>query len=77
VAGRSGYATCLSYDIDSTDWTDPGPRAIQQAVAAATAGSVVSMHFGHPGTVEALPGILDDLSARGLTPVTASVLLAP
>lgn len=77
VAGRSGYSTCLSYDIDSTDWTDPGPRAIRQAVAAATAGSVVSMHFGHPGTVEALPGILDDLSARGLTPVTASTLLAP
>jgi peptidoglycan/xylan/chitin deacetylase (PgdA/CDA1 family) len=76
VAGRSGYATCLSYDIDSTDWTDPGPAAIRQAVAAATAGSVVSMHFGHPGTVEALPGILDDLTARGLTPVTASTLLA-
>jgi peptidoglycan/xylan/chitin deacetylase (PgdA/CDA1 family) len=77
VAGRSGYATCLSYDIDSTDWTDPGPAAIRQAVAAATAGSVVSLHFGHPGTVDALPGILDDLTARGLTPVTASTLLAP
>jgi len=77
VAGRSGYSTCLSYDIDSTDWTDPGPAAIREAVAAATAGSVVSLHFGHPGTVEALPGILDDLTARGLMPVTASALLAP
>lgn len=77
IAGRSGYPTCLSYDIDSTDWTDQGPRAIRGAVAAATAGSVVSMHFGHPGTVEALPGILDDLAGRGLTPVTASTLLAP
>lgn len=77
IAGRSGYGTCLSYDIDSTDWTDPGPSAIRRAVAAATAGSVVSLHFGHPGTVEALPGILDDLAARGLTPVTASTLLAP
>ena len=77
VAGRSGYATCLSYDVDSTDWTDPGPRAIRQAVAAATAGSVVSLHFGHPGTVGALPGVLDDLAARGLAPVTASTLLAP
>lgn len=77
IAGRSGYPTCLSYDIDSTDWTDPGQRAIRGAVAAATAGSVVSMHFGHPGTVEALPGILDDLAGRGLTPVTASTLLAP
>ena len=77
IAGRSGYATCLSYDIDSTDWTDPGPQAIRQAVSAATAGSVVSLHFGHPGTVAALPGILDDLAARGLTPVTASTLLTP
>ena len=76
VAGRSGYPTCLSYDVDSTDWTDPGVRAIRQAVAAATAGSVVSLHFGHPGTVDALPGLLDDLAARGLTPVTASALLS-
>ena len=30
---------------------------------AATAGSVVSMHLGHPGTLAALPGLLDDLAA--------------
>jgi len=36
---------------------------------------VVSMHLGHPGTVQALPGILTDLAARGLTPVTATELL--
>ncbi len=33
------------------------------------------MHFGHHGTVTALPGILDDLASRGLTPVTVSTLL--
>ena len=74
LAGAAGYATVLSYDIDSRDFTDPGAVAIRRAVTAATAGSVVSMHLGHPGTLTALPGLLDDLAARGLTPVTASAL---
>jgi len=77
VAGQLGYPVCLSYDVDSLDWTDPGPAAIRRAVAGAAAGSIVSMHFGHPGTVTALPGILDDLASRGLTPVTVSTLLHP
>lgn len=75
-AGKAGYARVLSYDIDSLDWKDPGPAAIRAAVAKAEGGSVVSMHLGHPGTVAALPGILTDLAGRGLTPVTASDLLA-
>jgi hypothetical protein len=32
------------------------------------------MHLGHPGTLAALPGVLDDLGHRGLAPVTASAL---
>ncbi len=75
VAAQLGYPVCLSYDVDSLDWTDPGPAAIRRAVVGATAGSIVSMHFGHHGTVTALPGILDDLASRGLTPVTVSTLL--
>ncbi len=75
VAGQLGYPVCLSYDVDSLDWTDPGPASIRRAVAAATAGSIVSMHFGHQGTVAALPGILHDFTARGLSPVTVSTLL--
>ncbi|HEY7815029.1 MAG TPA: polysaccharide deacetylase family protein [Nakamurella sp.] len=77
VAGACGYPNCLSYDIDPTDWTDPGPDVVRNLATTATAGSIVSLHFGHPGTVQALPGVLDDLQARGLTPVTASALLAP
>ncbi|WP_410622516.1 polysaccharide deacetylase family protein [Amycolatopsis sp. cmx-8-4] len=75
-AGKAGYAKVLSYDVDSLDWKDPGPAAIRSAVAKARAGSVVSMHLGHPGTVAALPGVLADLAGRGLTLVTASELLA-
>jgi hypothetical protein len=37
--------------------------------------SVVSLHFGHAGTVAAMPRILDAVEAKGLTPVTASTLL--
>jgi peptidoglycan/xylan/chitin deacetylase (PgdA/CDA1 family) len=75
-AGLAGYAKVLSYDVDGLDWKDPGPTAIRKAVATATAGSIVSLHLGHQGTVTALPGILADLAARGLTPVTATGLLA-
>ncbi len=75
LAGAAGYPVCLSYNVDSLDYTDPGPDAVRANVATAPAGSIVSMHFGHPGTVTAMPGILADLASRGLTAVTASRLL--
>ncbi len=74
LAGAAGYPTVLSYDVDSGDFTDPGAAAIRRAVRAAGPGSVVSLHLGHPETLTAVPGILDDLAASGLTPVTASHL---
>ena len=49
---------------------------IRRNVASVKEGSVVSLHLGHPGTPDALPGVLDDLAARGLRPVTASALFA-
>lgn len=76
VAGDAGYAVCLSYDVDSLDWTDPGAAAVRHNMLAAKAGSIVSMHLGHSGTVEALPGVLDDLAGRGLSATTVSTLLA-
>lgn len=76
LAQRAGYPHLLSYDVDPLDYTDPGPDRIRAAVAAeAGPGSVVSLHFGHPGTVAALPGILDDLHRRGLRAVTTTELL--
>jgi peptidoglycan/xylan/chitin deacetylase (PgdA/CDA1 family) len=74
LAAAAGYPTVLSYDVDSQDFTDPGVAAIRRNVAKAKAGSVVSMHLGHPGTLQAVPGVLADLAGRGLTPVTATRL---
>lgn len=76
LARRAGYDHCLSYDVDPLDFTDPGAEAVRARVArAAGPGSVVSLHFGHTGTVSALPGILDDLKRRGLRAVTTTELL--
>ena len=61
--------------MDSLDFTDPGAATVRSQVATASRGSIVSMHFGHQDTVTALPGVLGDLAARGLTPVTVSTLL--
>ena len=76
AAVAAGYPAVLSFDVDSRDFTDPGAAVVRRNAAAVTAGGVVSLHLGHPGTLDALPGVLDDLAARGLRPVTASTLFA-
>lgn len=76
AAGTAGYRTVLGYDVDPLDYQSPAPEVIaQRTLAAAHPGAVVSLHFGYPNTVAALPAILDGLAQRGLTPVTASALL--
>ncbi|MDT3444612.1 MULTISPECIES: hypothetical protein [unclassified Pseudofrankia] len=44
--------------------------------AGARPGSIVNMHFGHPGTVRAFPRIVANLRAAGLAPVLVHDLLA-
>lgn len=75
LAGAAGYRVCLSYDVDSLDWTDPGADAVVANARAATSGSIISLHLGHAGTISALPRIIGELRARGLQPVTATELL--
>jgi hypothetical protein len=36
----------------------------------------VSLHFGHRGTIDAVPALLGHLSDSGLRPVTVGELLA-
>lgn len=76
AAGRAGYATSLAYDVDPRDYTDPGPAVVvSRVLSQARAGSIVSLHLGHAGTVAAVPQILAGLSRRGLSAVTVSHLL--
>ena len=76
-ARKAGYQTCVSYDVDSLDYTDPGPDAIVSTVLGSTRpGSIVSLHLGHSGTVTALPAILRGLASRGLRAVTLTGLFS-
>ncbi|HZX03198.1 polysaccharide deacetylase family protein [Kribbella sp.] len=75
-AAASGYAACVSYDVDGLDWQDPPTATVVKAVLdGVRPGSIVSLHLGHPVTVTALPQILSGLKAKHLTPVTLSELL--
>lgn len=75
-ATKAGYLYVLGWDVEPNDYKAPGRDAVRQRVTAGVkAGSIVSLHFGHAGTVDALPAILDELDRRGLKAVTASTLL--
>ncbi len=67
----------MSYDVDSLDYTDPGPDAVVTTVLGSVRrGSIISLHLGHPGTVTALPAILRGLAEQRLRPVTLTEMLA-
>ncbi|MFJ5516211.1 polysaccharide deacetylase family protein [Streptomyces griseoluteus] len=77
LARAAGYPHVLSYDVDSLDYTRPGTDAITRKVLAdVRAGSVVSLHFGYPDTVAALPAVLHELDRRRLRAVTTTELLS-
>ncbi|MEU3349706.1 polysaccharide deacetylase family protein [Streptomyces sp. NPDC006700] len=77
LARAAGYPHVLSYDVDSLDYTRPGAQAVTRKVLAEVRnGSVVSLHFGYPDTVAALPDVLKELDRRGLHAVTTTELLS-
>jgi peptidoglycan/xylan/chitin deacetylase (PgdA/CDA1 family) len=75
-ANRVGYPTCVSYDVDPLDYTDPGSSAVQATLRQVRPGSIVSLHFGHRDTLAAIGPILDGLRQRGLHAVTMKELMA-
>lgn len=75
-AGLAGYAVSVGYDIDSRDYTEPGAQAVVARVKKGLhPGAIVSLHFGHRDTIDAIPQVLDLLTTAGLTPVTMTGLL--
>ena len=76
-AGLAGYPVVCGFDVDPSDYLDPGAAAIEARVRQnLKPGSIVSLHLGHPGTVAAFPALVAGARARGLQPVLVRDLLA-
>jgi peptidoglycan/xylan/chitin deacetylase (PgdA/CDA1 family) len=76
-AGLAGYPVVVGFDVDPSDYLDPGAAAIEARVRQnLKPGSIVSLHLGHAGTVAAFPTLVSDARAKGLEPVLVRDLLA-
>jgi peptidoglycan/xylan/chitin deacetylase (PgdA/CDA1 family) len=72
----AGYANCITYDVDTMDYTDPKPAVIiSNCMKSLKNGSIVSLHLGHKNTVVALPKLIETIKSAGFNPVTISTLL--
>jgi hypothetical protein len=70
-----GYRIIL-WDVDPLDWRRPGAAVVSERILKGVKpGSIILSHDIHPGTIEAMPGTLDALIARGFQFVTVSELI--
>jgi peptidoglycan/xylan/chitin deacetylase (PgdA/CDA1 family) len=84
VVHRHGL-TMIGWDVSAGDWKARNPKNLaDRIVARARPGSIIDLHDGLDGRVDAdrtvlvaaLPRILDGLAAKGLRPVRLDELLA-
>lgn len=67
----------IMWSVDPLDWRRPGAAVVRQRlVDGAKAGGILLAHDIHPGTIEAMPGTIRDLKAKGFGFATVSQLLA-
>lgn len=68
--------TVIQWDVDSLDWKKPDPDAItKKVVNSVKSGSIVLFHNDLENTTEALPQILEQLSAKGYEFIPVSELI--
>lgn len=69
--------TMILWNVDSRDWEQGANAAgITSAVVdGAARGAIVALHDGNEETIAAIPGIVQGLRDKGLTPVTVPQLL--
>ncbi len=66
----------ILWDVDTEDWKNRSAAVTtNRALATVRSGSIILMHDIHASTVEAVPGIVAALKARGFTLVTIPQLL--
>ncbi len=71
-----GYKTIL-WDVDPLDWKYRNAEHVKGAILKSTVnGSIILAHDIHKSTIDAMPGTLDGLTAKGFKFFTVSDLLA-
>jgi peptidoglycan/xylan/chitin deacetylase (PgdA/CDA1 family) len=81
AAATAGSRYTVMWDVDTIDWkpiADGGPTAqqiVDKVVSRVQGGSIILMHLGGYETLEALPGIVSGLQARGFQLVTLGTML--
>ena len=64
------------WDVDTEDWRNRSAAVTtERALAAVRPGSIILMHDVHPTTVDAAPGLIAALRARGFVFVTVPEIL--
>lgn len=72
-AGKAGYPIVLGFDTDPLDYQDPGSTAVRsRVVSGAHAGSIVSLHAQHQGTIDIFEAMIGALREKGFTLARAS-----
>ncbi len=81
AAGSAGWRWAIAWDVDPGDGVAPdagGPIAtdiVARVVSRSTGGAIVRLQLGGARTLEALPGLLEDLGGAGLRIVSLDEML--
>lgn len=67
----------IMWSCDPLDWKRPGADVVRRRlVDGAAPGGILLAHDIHPGTIDAVPGVIAELKAKGYGFATVSQLLA-
>lgn len=76
AAQKWGYKVII-WDVDPLDWKIRNADHVKSVILKETVnGSIILSHDIHKSTIDAMPGTLDGLSAKGFKFVTVSDLIA-
>jgi len=76
IFNEYGYPTIL-WSVDPEDWRTRNAATTRSRILAQTRpGSIILVHDIHPSSIEAMPGTLDGLLAKGFRFVTVSQLIS-
>ena len=67
----------IMWSVDTNDWKLPPPEEIaNRAINRSKPGDIILCHDIFPGTIEAMPKLLDGLHAKGYEFVTVQHMLS-